>query len=79
MKKLMKPLALLFVVAVSTGAFAQQDKPARPIKAQLKHAPAQEVQRTRVNTKAILVPNRKADIQRIVRRQGITTAPVKKS
>lgn len=79
MKKFMKPLAMLFIVACSTAAYAQQDKPARPIKAQLKmkEVPAKQVQRKRASTKAILVPNRKADIQRIVRQKGLTTAQVK--
>ena len=77
MKNLMKPIALLFLAAASTGAYAQQDGPAKPLKAKLKaEKPALTVQKKRL-TKAYLVPNRDADIKRIVRRQGLSTAHVK--
>lgn len=80
MKKLMKPIALLFVVAVSTGAYAQQDKPGRAVKAQLKaEKPALVLSENRkmVKTKSFVVPNRDADIKRMVRQKGLTTAEVK--
>jgi hypothetical protein len=79
MKKFMKPLAVLFLVAASTGAYAQQDKPARPIKAQLKmkEVPAKQMQQNHKKVKALLVPNREADIKKMVRRKGLTVAQVK--
>ncbi len=83
MKKLMKPIALLFVIAVSTGAYAQQDKPSRPIEAPIKMKPATAVKHKAVKsdatkTKAIVVANREADIKRIIRKQGgLISADVK--
>lgn len=78
MKKLMKPIVLMFVIAVSTGAYAQQDKSARPIKAELKGKQIMQVKRANVKTKALVVANRDADIQRIVRKQGgLVSAQVK--
>lgn len=79
MKKFIKPLVLLCAIAVTTGAYAQQDKPARPIKDQLKmkHAAAAYVKRINHKSKAEVVPNRQADIDRIIRQQGITVLHVK--
>jgi len=79
MKKFIKPLVFLCAVAVTTGAYAQQDKPARPIKAQLKmkHVPAKHIQSANHKSKAELIPNRKADIQRMIQRKGITAVAVK--
>lgn len=79
MKKLMKPIVLLMAIAVSAGAYAQQDGPARPIKKQLK---AKEVTEhpsvtPRVRVKHEVTKNRQADIQRIIREHGLTVAEVK--
>ncbi len=79
MKKLMKPLVFLFAIAISAGAYAQQDSPARPIKKQLKVKEITEhpAVTPRVRVKHQIAKNRKADIQRIVREKGLTIAEVK--
>ncbi|XOV68391.1 MAG: hypothetical protein ACFHU9_04290 [Fluviicola sp.] len=79
MKKLMRPIVFLFAIAVSAGAYAQQDQPARPIKKQLKskEITEQPAATPRVRVKHQIVQNRPADIKRIVREQGLTLAEVK--
>jgi hypothetical protein len=78
MKKLMKPLVFLFAIAISAGAYAQ-DNPSRPIKKQLKDKEVTHHPKVtpRIRVKHLVVKNRKADIQRIVREKGLTVAEIK--
>ncbi len=79
MKKLMKPLVFLFAIAISAGAYAQQDNPGRPIKKQLKEKEitGHPAATPRIRVKHQIAKNRKADIQRIVRQKGLAVAEVK--
>lgn len=71
MKKFIKPLVFLFAIAVTTGAYAQQDRSIRPVKEELKkkHEPATKFQRSNYTPKVEAVPNRKKDVQRVVRKK----------
>ncbi|PWL29464.1 MAG: hypothetical protein DCO96_06805 [Fluviicola sp. XM-24bin1] len=79
MKKLMKPLVVLFAIAVSTGAYSQQDKPGKALKNELKtkEITVHPAVTPRVRVKHFVVKNRDADIQRIIRQKGLTVAEVK--
>ncbi|MCR9173149.1 MAG: hypothetical protein NXI10_11680 [bacterium] len=79
MKKLMKPVVFLFAIAVSAGAYAQQDKPARPVKKQVRtqQMVKQPAAKPQAGVKQQVVQNRDADIKRIVRSHGLTTAEIK--
>jgi len=73
MKKLMKPVALLFVIAVSTGAYAQQEKPAAPLTPQLHKKPDANWPSKQMPASMVLPKSqKKADNNRFTRRKSIS-------
>ena len=83
MKKILKPLVVLLALAVSTGANAQQDKPIKKLKTDMR---AKEVahpianQRVPAKEQAVnkqVVQKRNVQVQRVVRPKALSTSEIK--
>lgn len=79
MNKLIKPIAFLFFVALSTSAMAQQGKPAKNLKvhAGARDVKAKELVDPRFNIRAMTKGNAEQIKLDVIRKKGVKSVAVK--
>lgn len=79
MNKFIKPIAFLFIVALSSSAMAQQGKPAKKLKvhAGARDVKAKELVDPRVNIRAMTKGNVKQLKLDVIRKKGVKSVAVK--